>query len=98
MEPEIIDITVLPEDFEAAKDKRASIRYCLVATAIRRNHGGDVSVGVYTARIGSKQYEINPEGGQLIRDFVLHRDNLVLPILPVTIRLTQVGDDEDEEF
>jgi len=92
------DFTVLPEDFDSAKDTRASTVNCLVATTIKRTVGhSDVSVGIYHARVGTKHYEINEEGAQLIRDFVLGKDEFVLPVLPVVIRLTEMGDDEYDE-
>ena len=93
-----IDITVLPEDFETAKNSRASTKNCLVATTLKRVFGhNDVSVGVQNARVGSKFYEINEEGSQLIRDFVLYKDELVLPVLPVMIRLTETGEDDEDD-
>jgi len=92
------DLTVLPEDFDTAKDSRASTVNCLVATAIKRTvEHSDVSVGVNHARIGTKHYVINENGAQLIRDFVLGKDELVLPVLPVVIRLTEVWDDQYDE-
>jgi hypothetical protein len=71
-------ITVLQEDIDRASHYDP-IRNCIVATALKRKYGHNISCGFNTLQINGQHFGIPTEGSEKILDWTHH-----LPVDPFT--------------
>ena len=82
---EFIRVTVIQEDIDKAS-LHDSAQNCVVAQALKRRHGPDISCGFASLRTGNKYYDIPEEAKNVIHDFVDGKK-----VEPFTFDATRIG-------